>query len=83
MPTFDGSNYAASYGYKTDFVRRVSYRSDIGKYECWQTRKVRLKAREHVELLLALDQWGFRKRLLTHRIRLLTNEHRVNMKKIE
>ena len=79
----DGSNAAASYAYKTNFVRRVSYRSEAGKYPCWQTRKVSLKAREHVELLLALDQWGHRRRLLLYGVKIFVNNHGANMRLIE
>ena len=83
MSTFDCSTYAASYAYKTDFVRRISYWASTGKYPCWQTRKVRLKAREHVELLLAFDHWGYRRRLLLYGVKIFVNNHGANMRLIE
>ena len=56
----DGSKCNASYTFKTDFVRRVSYwgarshRPDEDRF-CWRTRKVSLKAKEDVELRLWLN----------------------------
>lgn len=57
---YDGSARGASYALKFQFVRRVSYWDETGR---WNTRKVRLKPPEHVELLLALDKLELHRRL--------------------
>jgi hypothetical protein len=70
----DGSNYAVSYGFKTDFVRRVSYKGSVGRpghqRRCWKTRKVALRPLEHVELLLWLDKTGLAGRLFLRGVRM-------------
>lgn len=50
---FDGSAHGASYAFKYQYVRRVSYLNKNGR---WDTRKVSLKKGEHTELMLALDR---------------------------
>jgi len=55
---FDGTPRGASYALKFQFVRRNSYWNDQRDRHCWNTRKVHLKAPEHIELMLALDQFG-------------------------
>lgn len=60
---FDGSAYGISYVLKTMFVRRVAYKYVKAGRSCWNTRKARLRAKSHVELLLALDQIGLSQRL--------------------
>jgi hypothetical protein len=65
----DGSRYGISYILKTMFVRRVAYRSQVRGAMAWNTRKVELKAAQHVELLLFLDELGLTQRLLFYRIR--------------
>ena len=43
----DGSARAISYGFKTEFVRRIAYRTIVGppdnRRKCWHTRKVSLR----------------------------------------
>jgi hypothetical protein len=65
----DGTAKAFSYALKTNFVKRVAYwgtaLSAAGKTrQCWQTRKVALRAREDVELRLWLDKIGIETRRL-------------------
>lgn len=52
---YDGSARGASYAFKYQFIRRVSYLSKNGR---WNTRKVSLKRDEHIELMLVLDGLG-------------------------
>jgi hypothetical protein len=59
---FDGTAKGASYALKFQFVRRVSYLDQSGR---WNTRKVSLKAPEHVKLMLALDRLGLHRRIET------------------
>ena len=53
--SFDGTASAASYALKFQFVRRVSYVDTNGH---WNTKKRRLQASEHIELMLVLSQLG-------------------------
>jgi hypothetical protein len=76
----DGSARAISYGFKTDAVRRVAYwgarsskNGDLG--HCWRTSKVSLRAKEHVELLVWLDQIGLVSRVLLYHLRITRNEN--------
>ena len=62
---FDGTAKGASYALKFQFVRRVSYWDDKCERPCWRTRKVSLRAPEHVELMLALDRLGLHRRIAT------------------
>jgi hypothetical protein len=52
----DGSTKVISYAFKTDFVHRIAYRTEVGPPErrrkCWHTRKVSLRAGEHVQAML-------------------------------
>jgi hypothetical protein len=52
----DGTANAISYAFKTEFVRRIAYRTEVGPPErrrkCWHTRKVSLRAGEHVQAML-------------------------------
>jgi hypothetical protein len=54
----DGSAKVISYALKTDFVRRIAYRAEIGPPErrrkCWHTRKVSLRASEHARAQLVV-----------------------------
>lgn len=79
---YDGSRYATSYAFKTYFVRRISYWAPNLRYPCWQTRKCALKAREHVELLLMLDDVGFKNRVLLHGLKLVLGNGGFMLKKI-
>lgn len=63
---FDNSPKGISYAYKYQFVRRASFQKVTKTRTYWSTRKVSLKAYEHIELMLALDKLG-----LTNRIRLI------------
>lgn len=65
---YDRTKYGTSYGFKTDFVRRVSYWDFNRDAPCWNTNPFSLKAREHVELLIALDQAGLQSRLLFYHL---------------
>jgi hypothetical protein len=60
---YDGSPYGASYAFKYQFVRRVSYLDERKNPPRWNTRKTRLKAPHLKELMLALDQIGFTSRI--------------------
>ena len=70
----DGSKKAISYAYKTDFVRRISYRAEIGSPEhrrkCWHTRKVSLRPTEHVQAMLWMHQIGLAGRLFLKGLRM-------------
>ncbi len=80
----DGTPYACSYTFKTEFRRRVTYWDDNHiPYPCWETSKPPLKAREHVELLLFLDQLGIAGRMMLHKVRLLHTKEGVVLQKIE
>jgi hypothetical protein len=83
----DGSNKAISYGFKTDFVRRVSYwaKSELrGKRrKCWRTRKVSLRAREHIELLRWLDKVGLAGRLYLRGVRMTRTAGGVTLVEIK
>lgn len=57
---FDGSAYGASYLLKNQFVRRVSFINDLGHRK---TKKRRLYAGEHIELMLVLQRLGLHGRL--------------------
>jgi hypothetical protein len=77
----DGSNKAISYGFKTDFVRRVSFWGVVGpedkKRKCWQTRKVSLKPSEHLELLLWLHKIGLAGRLYFRGLRMTRTQNGI------
>jgi hypothetical protein len=64
---FDGTAYAASYAFKYQHSRRVSFLAGNGR---WTTKKRRLLAREHIELLHVLAELG-----LEGRIRLIGIDH--------
>jgi len=61
--SYDGSTYGASYALKYEFNRRRSYKAKNGR---WTTKKRRLQAGEHIELMKALANIG-----LSGRIRLI------------
>jgi hypothetical protein len=83
----DGSNKAISYGLKTDFVRRVSYWGEVelpGKRrECWKTRKVALRAEEHIELLRWLNKVGLAGRLYLRGVRMTRTAGGVTLVEIK
>jgi hypothetical protein len=63
VAAFDGSPLGLSYIFKLDAVRRIAYRGQKSGRRCWNTRKVRLRAPEHVELLIKLNDIGLPKRI--------------------
>jgi hypothetical protein len=83
----DGSNYAVSYGFKTDFVRRVGYRGNVGRAghqrRCWKTRKVALRPLEHVGVLLWLDTMGLAGRLFLQGVRMTRTARGVQLVKLK
>jgi hypothetical protein len=86
----DGSTKVISYAFKTDFVRRIAYRTEVGPPErrrkCWQTRKVSLRAREHVQAMLWMDKVGLAGRLFLRGVRMTRTGNSVGlvqMKKLE
>jgi hypothetical protein len=70
----DGSSRAISYGFKTDFVRRIGYRGQAGPADnrrtCWKTRKVSLRPMEHVRAMLWLHRVGLAGRLFLRGVRM-------------
>jgi hypothetical protein len=82
----DGSRSAISYGFKTDFVRRVTYWGAVGAKgkprKCWRTRKVSLKPREHLELLLWLHKTGLAGRLYLLGVRMTRTRNGVALVEI-
>jgi hypothetical protein len=82
----DGSSKAISYGFKTDFVRRVSYQGEAGpegdRRKCWKTRKVSLRAKEHIELLLWLHKIGLAGRLFLRGLRMTRTQNGVRLVEI-
>jgi hypothetical protein len=86
----DGTANAISYAFKTDFVRRIAYRTEIGPPEnrrkCWQTRKVSLRAGEHVQAMLWMHKIGLAGRLFLRGVRMTRTGNSVGlvqMKKLE
>jgi hypothetical protein len=82
----DGSNKAISYGFKTNFVRRVAYWDVAGlkgrRRKCWRTRKLSLRPREHVELLMWLDKIGMAGRLYLRGVRMTKTRNGVSLVEI-
>jgi hypothetical protein len=70
----DGSAKATSYAFKTDFVRRIAYRTIVGPPEnrrkCWHTRKVSLRPIEHVQAMLWMHSVGLAGRLYLRGVRM-------------
>jgi hypothetical protein len=86
----DGSTKVISYAFKTDFVRRIAYRTEVGppdrRRKCWQTRKVSLRASEHVQAMLWMDKIGLAGRLFLRGVRMTRTGNSVGlvqMKKLE
>jgi hypothetical protein len=83
----DGSAEAISYAFKTDFVRRIAYRAEIGppgdRRWCWNTRKVSLRPREHVPAMLWMHKVGLRGRLFLHKVRMTRTGSRVALVQIK
>jgi len=83
----DGSTKVISYALKTDFVRRIAYRTEVGPPErrrkCWHTRKVSLRASEHVQAMLWMHKIGLAGRLFLHGVRMTRNCDGVGLAKIK
>ena len=86
----DGTANAISYAFKTDFVRCIAYRTEVGPPEnrrkCWHTRKVSLRAGEHVQAMLWMHKIGLAGRLFLHGVRMTRTGNSVGliqMKKLE
>ena len=83
----DGSSRAISYGYKTDFVRRIGYRGQAGppgnRRTCWKTRKVSLRPMEHVRAMLWLHRVGLAGRLFLRGVRMTRTGDSVGLVKIK
>jgi hypothetical protein len=86
----DGSTKVISYAFKTDFVRRIAYRAQVGppdrRRRCWHTRKVSLRAGEHVQAMLWMHQIGLCGRLFLRGVRMTrtgSNVGLVQLKKLE
>jgi hypothetical protein len=89
---YDGSVKAIAYAYKTDFVQRIAYQKEVGPPEkrrtCWHTRKVSLRAREHVQAMLWMHKTGLAGRLFLKGIRMTRTGNgvglvQIKMKKLE
>ena len=83
----DGSTRALSYAFKTDFVRRIAYRKNVGSPEnrrkCWHTRKVSLRPIEHVRAMLWLHKVGIAGRLFLRGVRMTRTGDSVGLVKIK
>jgi hypothetical protein len=83
----DGSTKVISYAFKTDFVRRIAYRAEIGppdrRRKCWQTRKVSLRASEHVQAMLWMHKIGLAGRLFLRGVRMTRTGNGVGLVQIK
>ena len=83
----DGSAQAISYGFKTFFVRRIAYQTEVGLPEnrrtCWHTRKVSLTAAEHILAMLWMHKVGFAGRLFLRGVRMTRNGQHVGLVKLK
>jgi hypothetical protein len=83
----DGSTKAISYAFKTDFVRRIAYRTEVGPPEkrrkCWNTRKVSLRPAEHVRAMLWMHQVGLAGRLYLRGVRMTRTGDSVGLVRIK
>ena len=83
----DASARAISYGFKTEFVRRIAYRTKVGPPEnrrkCWHTRKVSLRPVEHVRAMLWLHRIGLAGRLFLRGIRMTRRKNGVALAQIK
>ena len=86
MKECDGSARAISYASKTDFVKRIAYRTEVGPPEnrrkCWTTRKVSLRPIEHVRAMLWMHRIGFAGRLFLRGVRMTRVGDSVGLVKI-
>jgi len=83
----DGSAKAISYALKTEFGRRIAYRTIVGPPEnrrkCWHTRKVSLRPVEHVRATLWLHRIGLAGRLFLRGVRMTRTGDSVGLVKIK
>lgn len=83
----DGSTKAISYAFKTEFVRRFAYRTEVGPLEncrkCWHTRKVSLRAGEHAQTMLWMHKVGFSGRLFLRGVRMTRIGNSVGLVQIQ
>jgi hypothetical protein len=83
----DGSTKVISYAFKTDFVRRIAYRTEVGPPErrrkCWHTRKVSLRASEHVQAMLWMHKTGLAGRLFLRGVRMTRTGNSVGLVQIK
>jgi hypothetical protein len=83
----DGSTKVISYALKTDFVRRIAYRTEIGPPErrrrCWHTRKVSFRASEHVQAMLWMHKIGLVGRLFLRGVRMTRTGNSVGLVQIK
>jgi hypothetical protein len=80
----DGSARVISYAYKAEFVRRIAYHATIPSKDktrkCWMTRKVSLRARDHVGLMEWLDTVGLFQRLFLFQVQAVNATSGVTLK---
>jgi len=83
----DGTKAAVSYAFKTEFVRRIAYwgksASSQNPRESWHTRKVSLRAVEHVQAMLWMHKIGLAGRLFLRGVRMTRNGDGVGLAKIK
>jgi hypothetical protein len=83
----DGSTKVISYAFKTDFVRRIAYRTEVGpsdnRRKCWHTRKVSLRAGEHVQAMLWMHRVGLAGRLFLRGVRMTRTGNSVGLVQIK
>jgi hypothetical protein len=84
IKTCDGSARVISYAYKAEFVRRIAYHATIFSKDktrrCWMTRKVSLRARDHVSLMEWLDSVGLFQRLFLFQVQAVNATSGVTLK---
>ncbi len=74
-PTYKDRQKVVSYTLKAQFFRRSSYIASNGR---WNTRSFNLKSYQLVELLLFLDRYPIRTRLIGHRVSIRELQNRLN-----
>ena len=83
----DGSASAISYGFKTEFVRRIAYRTIVGppdnRRKCWHTRKVSLRPAEHVQAMIWMHRIGLAGRLFLRGVRMTRRKNGVALAQIK
>jgi hypothetical protein len=83
----DGTANAISYAFKTDFVRRIAFRAEVGppdhRRKCWHTRKVSLRPSEHVQAMLWMHKIGLAGRLFLRGVRMTRTGDGVGLVQIK